>query len=148
MKTETMNTIEQHAKITLLGKISLPNPKYGDLKLSVMPFENTGIFVKLPIGFEMWEESFNEVLKYIPLSEGANTHYLTIDSKFFTQDDFLRREGIHIDGNFCADPNTNFRTWGGIHVTKTWAGISVTPELKIVKDWELPYDIEIPIGTY
>ena len=69
-----------------------------------MPFENNGEWVSLPEGFKIWEDSFNEILKRIPLQEGANTHYVTIDTKFFTTDDFLRREGIHIDGNFCVDP--------------------------------------------
>jgi hypothetical protein len=88
-----------------LGEIQLPDPEFGDFKLSVMPFENTGGWVSLPEGFKIWEESFNEVLKNIPLQEGANTHYVTIDTKFFTTDEFLRREGVHIDGNFCVDPN-------------------------------------------
>lgn len=30
-------------------------------------------------------------------------HYVTIDSKYFTEDEFQRREGVHVDGNFCAD---------------------------------------------
>ncbi len=88
-----------------LGEVILPDPEFGDFKLSVMPFENTGGWVSLPEGFKIWEEAFNEVIKNIPLQEGANTHYVTIDTKFFTTDEFLRREGVHIDGNFCVDPN-------------------------------------------
>lgn len=91
--------------IKSLGEVNLPDPEFGDFKLSVMPFENDGEWVSLPEGFKIWEDSFNQVIKNIPLQEGANTHYVTIDTKFFTTDEFLRREGVHIDGNFCVDPN-------------------------------------------
>lgn len=86
-------------KVLNLGKLRLPDPEHGDLKLSVMPFENNGSWVSLPEGFKLWEESFNKMLKYIPLQEGANTHYVTIDTKFFTKSEFLRREGVHIYDN-------------------------------------------------
>ena len=98
------NVNYHRTSIENLGEVVLPDPNTGDFKLSVMPFENTDEWVSLPHGFKLWEESFNEVLKYIPLQEGANTHYVTIDTKFFTTDEFLRREGVHIDGNFCVDP--------------------------------------------
>ena len=55
-------------------------------------------------------------------------------------------EGIHADGNFCVDPNFKLATWGG--TTTTWGGAKYHPVLKVVKDWELPYDIEIPVGDY
>lgn len=93
-----------------------------------MPFENNGSWVSLPEGFKQWEESFNEVLKYIPLQEGANTHYVTIDTKFFTTDEFLRREGVHIDGNFCVDPYFSSAiaekaSWGGSsYGGSSWGG--------------------------
>ena len=99
---ENVNFHKTHVK--QLGEVQLPDPEFGDLKLSVMPFENTGEWVSLPEGFKIWEQSFNDVLKKIPLQEGANKHYITIDTKFFTTDEFLRREGVHIDGNFCVDP--------------------------------------------
>lgn len=132
--------------IKQVGKMNLPDPQFGDLKLSVMPFENNGKRIKLPVGFELWENSLNEVVKQIPQCEGANTHYVTIDSRFFSKSDFLRREGIHADGNFCVDPNFKMATWGG--TTTTWGSAKYHPVLKVVKDWELPYDIEIPIGDY
>lgn len=134
--------------IKQVGKMNLPDPQFGDLKLSVMPFENNGKRIKLPVGFELWENSLNEVVKQIPQCEGANTHYVTIDSRFFSKSDFLRREGIHADGNFCVDPNFKMATWGGTTTTETWGGAKYHPVLKVVKDWELPYDIEIPIGDY
>jgi hypothetical protein len=132
--------------IKQIGKINLPDPQFGDLKLSVMPFENNGKIIKLPVGFELWEDALNEIVKQIPQCEGANTHYITIDSRFFSKSDFLRREGIHADGNFCVDPNFKMATWGGTR--PTWAGSKYHPILKVVKDWELPYDIEIPVGDY
>ena len=111
-----------------LGEVIIPDPTTGDFKLSVMPFENNGEWVSLPEGFKQWEESFNEVLKYIPLQEGANTHYVTIDTKFFTTDEFLRREGVHMDGNFCVDPYfsssiTEKASWGGAsYGGSSWGG--------------------------
>lgn len=133
--------------IKQIGKMNIPDPKFGDLKLSVMPFENNGKRIKLPFGFELWEDALNEVAKQIPQCEGANTHYVTIDSRFFSKADFLRREGIHADGNFCVDPNFTSSTWGGTQV-ETWGGSKYHPIYKVVKDWELPYDIEIPVGDY
>lgn len=135
-------------KIVTIGKFNLPDPQYGDLKLSVFPFENTGKRIKLPVGFELWEDAFNELLKMIPLCDGANQHYVTIDTRFFSKGDFLRREGIHADGNFCVDPNFKAATWGGTTVIPTWGGAKYHAKYKVVKDWELPYDIEIPIGDY
>jgi len=61
-----------------------------------------------------------------------------------------RREGIHIDGNFCADPNFQGSTWGGNGTT--WGGkggVRYNPVTKKAEtDWTLPYDVEIPIGDY
>lgn len=121
-------------KVKNLGVIELPDPKVGDLKLSVMPFENNGEWVSLPDGFKLWEKSFNEVLKHIPLQEGSNTHYVTIDTKFFTVDEYLRREGVHMDGNFCVDPyftSTKFNemaSWGGASYQSSWGGAGYSPE--------------------
>jgi hypothetical protein len=127
------NVNYHRTSIKNLGEIVLPDPTTGDFKLSVMPFENNGSWVSLPEGFKQWEESFNEVLKHIPLQEGANTHYVTIDTKFFTTDEFLRREGVHIDGNFCVDPYfsssiTEMSSWGGASYNdserSSWGGAS------------------------
>ena len=132
-----------------LGKFMLPDPEFGDLKLSVMPFENNGGRIPLPKGFEIWEESLNKIMEQVPLVEGANTHYVTIDSKFFSRDGFLRREGIHADGNFCVDPSFKRATWGGLMAAPTWSGMSFDAEnYMAVMDWVLPYDIKIPIGEY
>ena len=137
---ENVNYHKTHIKN--LGEVVLPDPEFGDFKLSVMPFENNGTWVSLPEGFKKWEKSFNDILKHIPLQDGANTHYVTIDTKFFTTDEFLRREGVHIDGNFCVDPkfrklNENEVTgeaeefkasWGGAEPKPSWGGARVNDE--------------------
>ena len=125
-------------RVDQICEMSIPDPDHGDMKLSVFPFENTGDWVNLPEGFKKWEGTLNEILKHVPLQEGANTHYVTIDSKFFTQDDYLRREGIHIDGNFCVDPEFSFQnlsekaSWGGASPRPRWGGVN----LKEVDDAE------------
>ncbi len=110
--------------IKKLGKVNLTDPKTGDLKLSVMPFENNGKWVELPEGFKQWEKSLNDILEYVPLQDGSNTHYVTIDTKFFTTDEFLRREGVHMDGNFCVDPYFSFL---GVNEMASWGGASPKP---------------------
>jgi hypothetical protein len=117
---ENVNFHKTHVK--QLGEVQLPDPEFGDLKLSVMPFENNGEWVSLPDGFKLWEDAFNKILKCIPLQEGANTHYVTIDTKFFTTDEFLRREGVHIDGNFCVDPY-----FKSVNEMASWGGASYNP---------------------
>jgi hypothetical protein len=139
-KSFLVENVNYHkTKILNLGKVLLPDPKIGDLKLSVMPFENNGDWVSLPDGFKIWEKSFNEILKCIPLQEEANTHYITIDTKFFTQNEYLRREGVHMDGNFCVDPYFSSSileksneyiqesSWGGSSFKTSWGGASPLP---------------------
>lgn len=94
------------------------------------------------------------------MCEGANDHFVTIHSEFFSTGDFLRREGVHADGNFCVDPNFTGvtcwggtspqpkPTWGGTTPQPTWGGSKFHPKYIVVKDWESPYDYEIPIGDY
>lgn len=157
---EKLNINLHKTQIKKLGDLTLPDPEHGDLKLSVMPFENNGKWISLPEGFKMWEKSLNEVVKLIPLQEGANTHYVTIDTKFFTKDEYLRREGVHADGNFCVDPKfiterEEFKaSWGGSK--PTWGGSKIKEyayEAKednshVKMDWVLPYKLTIPIGDY
>lgn len=94
------------SEIRNLGKMTLPDPQFGDQKLSVFPFEHTGARIGLPNGYQMWEDALNDVMKNVPVlkDRNKNMHYVTIDSRFFIKDDFLRREGPHVDGNFCVDP--------------------------------------------
>lgn len=133
-------------KQEFLGNINLPNPEFGDIKLNVFPIKHIGSWINLPKQFKDYEESLNLIMDMIPVQEKANEHYVTIDSKFFTTKDFLRREGVHIDGNFCADPNFKGSTWGG--TTTTWGGTHCTPELKITTNWVSEHNIKIPIGKY
>lgn len=131
--------------IKKLGDFKIPDPEYGDMKLNIFPWEN-GEMIRLPIGFELWEPHIRSLMSMIPKCPGADQHYVTIDSKFFPKADFLRREGVHIDGNFCVDPNFKNATWGG--TTTTWGGSEYHPTLRVIKDWELPYNIEFPVGDY
>jgi hypothetical protein len=140
------------------GKISIPEQKVGNTRLNVFPFKHTEEYVTLSEPYKLWEETLNEILMYVPVQKNADIHYITINSEFFTENNYQRREGIHIDGNFVVDPeyidnkNNPVSTWGGM----TWGGIchntkytSEQPDNSHVKmDWVLPYDIVIPIGTY
>ena len=152
--------------------LGVPDPRCGDFKLNVMPFEHKGSSrdIKLPIGFELWEETANAMLEGLDVQENATTHYITIDSKFFSQDGKLRREGVHIDGNFCVDPN--FSTpmgWGGgwalsmvnknkdnIRYMASWGG--TTPDFEqtddglllrgLKRNWVSEFVDNMPIGDY
>lgn len=129
-------------KLITLEDISVIDAQYGDFKLQVFPF-NHKIGCSLPVGFKLWKNQIDHILSLIPLQESALTHYLTIDSKFFTTTEYQRREGIHIDGNFCVDPKFQWKTWGGTG----WSGISIENG-KIVQAFESPYNIQIPFGQY
>jgi len=122
-----INNVNLHKTfVNEVCNLVLPDPEHGDLKLSVFPFENNSKWVSLPEPFKIWEKSFNEVCKRIPLQEGSNQHYITIDTKFFTNDEFLRREGVHVDGNFCVDPNfksINKKSSKGL-LKESWGGAS------------------------
>lgn len=126
-----MNLIKDHnvheTKIKNMGKMFIPDPDFGDLKLNLMPFVRNGNYVYLPPGFELWNNVANEMIRHIPIQDGNNQHYITIDSRFFPVEDTLRREGVHADGNFCVDPSFIYQdskefkaTWGGNK--PTWGG--------------------------
>ena len=143
-----------NATIKNLGQLHCPDAEYGDIKLNVFPIEHKKNW--LPPSFQPWEHTLDQMLEHVPYQEGATQHYVTIDSKFFTLPDTLRREGIHLDGNFCADPNFNslqgrpMASWGGDGGPGgTWAGLKYNPTTgKGESDWVMPYDIEIPIADY
>lgn len=138
------------SRIANLGPLSLREPRYGDFKLNVFPFEWDIGWVDMPRGFDIWEHALDKIMRRVPLQAGANRHYVTIDSKFFTQDGLLRREGVHIDGNFCVDPTFGHATWSdGGTTTDTWSGGKFDAKTgKAVMSWASPYDIEMPIGQY
>ena len=56
--------------LKLLGTLKVPEPKYGDFKLNVFPFENNNSFVKLPKEFNIWEKPVNNIINQIPLQTG------------------------------------------------------------------------------
>lgn len=128
--------------IKQLGTMKVVDPDYGDLKLTVMPFiHSKGI--ELPTAFRIWQQQVTDLLELIPIQLQAQQHYITIDSKYFTEDDYLRREGLHIDGNFCYDPNFSYATWGGT----TWAGTCIE-DGEVITKFKSPFDIKIPLGAY
>lgn len=107
-------------KTKLVGNIIMPDPDFGDFNLQMFPFNNSEN-VKLPQQFSIWQETFDKIRKNIPIIDGDNTHFVTISSKFFGQPGTLRREGLHLDGNFCGDPEFSYATWG--ETTTTWGGV-------------------------
>ncbi len=125
-----------------LKDIQVLNPMYGDFKLQVFPFDSSKQLL-LPEGFKLWERQVNQMISFIPHQSHAKTHYLTIDSKFFSEDGFLRREGVHIDGNYCVDPNFQMVMWGG----STWSGTSIE-DGKVIQKFASPYGTQMPIGEY
>lgn len=150
-------------RIKKLGKMMVPNQSIGNTRLNVMPFEQTGEWVELPIEYKLWEPVLNKILEKIPLQKGATQHYITINSEFFTESGTQRREGIHIDGNFCVDPtfvdrsNKPIRSWGGIRPAtpiETWGGLKIADleekadNSHVEMGWVLPYNITIPIAKY
>lgn len=132
----------------LMDTIGLPDPELGDFNLQMFPFNNTED-TKLPVQFNIWQEAFDKVRSMIPLVDGDNTHFITISSKFFGQPGTLRREGLHLDGNFCGDPTFNLNTWGG--TSTTWADAKTTLEegyWVVKKAWVDPFNTIVPIGDY
>lgn len=137
-----------------IKKINIPNPSFGDITLNVYPVR----YGKLPSGFEAWQQSVDEIINLIPKDpNSSNEHFVTITSKFFTEDSCLRREGVHIDGNFCVDPNFKKSSWGDIEPRPSWAEMCIKKGVyeplpnneHVLMNWQLPYeDVIIPVGDY
>lgn len=135
-----------------LGALHVPDPEFGDLKLNVFPIVHDGTPVVLPRGFERWEPTVNRMLSHVPC-QSARHFYVTIDSRFFPQDEALRREGVHCDGNFCADPSFTPRsTWGpskpGWHGMVCISPVAKPDNSHVRMGWKLPYTLIIPVGKY
>lgn len=130
-----MEIITRQHKIT---NMETPKIDFGDLKLNVFPVVHGGMDIRLPVAFKPFERCVRGIFNYIPVQPQAMEHYVTIDTKFFTESGYLRREGVHIDGNFCADPTFQHPTWAGITFEKG----------EIIQNWASPYGIIPPIGTY
>lgn len=135
------------AVIKNFGSFEVTDPDDGNVQLNLFPVPfHHAKFIKLPNSFHSWERNIENILRYIPHHEGSsNQHYVTIDSQFFTQDETLRRPGVHIDGNFCADPDFRHATWGG--TTTTWGGVR-HDGVNITTKWVSPYGITPPVGKY
>jgi len=139
-------------RIKSMGSISVPDVDYGDLKLQVMPFNNERAF-KLPIAFSVWQSTFDELRSKIPLSSGLNNHHISIESRYFFLDDYLRREGLHIDGNFCLDDEFSYGENGeyrcGWGARPGWLYKSDKGGMVGVEEFELPYSgMPIEQGKY
>lgn len=144
------------ARLRDFGPLHVPDPAFGDLRLAVFPFQHNGRNVILPEGFQRWHDTLAAMMRDVPVQRGATQAFVTIDSKFFTTPGFLRREGVHMDGNFCADPSFAPKaSWGG-DPGKTWGaglravGSTEQPDNSHVEiGFALPYDdLIVPIGKY
>lgn len=108
------------AKIKKLGELHLKHNLVGNHTLNLFPDR------LLPSGFEMFQPVVDKIFSHIPWdNNSSNDHFVTIDSKYFAEASALRREGLHIDGNFCADPEFQLtgsgrNTWGGTEIIVTW----------------------------
>lgn len=130
-----------------IGNIHISNPEYGDLTLNLFPVPIDRNF-DLPKQFNEFTDTIDDILKLIPFDENSsNQHYITIDSKFFTKPESLRREGLHVDGNFCGDPNFTGLTWGGTQTVPTWGGCCIIGH-DVITNWVSPYGVKPPIGKY
>ena len=136
-----------NARILNLGNIDIPEPEQGDLKLSVYPFQHSEVY--LPRHFKEYESVITGIMNKIPKVDGCERHFVTIDTKFFTQTESLRREGVHADGNFVVDPNfTGVKGWGGTEPQPTWCGVLPGLNGHVIMDWVMPYPVRIPYGDY
>ena len=128
------NVTLHQARIEDWGPLTVPDPEHGDLRLAVFPFTHAlGVPLKLPAGFGPWEATLREIMSHVPYQEGATQFFVTIDTKFFTTPGYLRREGVHMDGNFCADPD--FRSiQAPDRVMETWGGERSAPGAPFPKE--------------
>jgi hypothetical protein len=147
-----------HCRIEDCGPLKVPDPEYGDLRLAVFPFFHDGEApLDLPDGFKRWEPTVREIMRQVPVQSSATQCFVTIDSKFFSTPGYLRREGVHMDGNFCADPTFAGASWGGSGDNTTWGGLRFrqgAPSVEMADNshvemgFKIPYKLTIPIGRY
>jgi len=141
----TEKIYELRPRLVDLGPFPVPDPDFGDLSLQLHPLNRT----LLPIAFMRWQPCIPKMLEHVPYHyecRRKNPCFATISSKFFSTASALRREGIHIDGNFCADPEFSKSTWGG--TTTTWGGVSTEDGVTITTPWACPYGSTPPLGQY
>lgn len=96
-----------------------------------------------------------KMLSFIPKDpNSSNKHFITVDSKFMGQDSALRREGIHLDGNFCGDPEFQKKgnlCWGGSETTG-WGGsrceLVTDGRYEVKTPWVSEFGTKMEIGEY
>ena len=137
----TEKIYELRPRLVDLGPFSVPDPRFGDLSLQLHPLQR-----RLPVEFSLWQPCVDAIALQPHFSGIRRWGFVTISSKFFSMASALRREGIHIDGNFCADPEFSQATWGG--TTTTWGGVSTEDGVNITTPWACPYGSTPPLGQY
>lgn len=110
-------------RLVEICKIDVPNTFF-DYKISLCPSGHETLKDD-----PVYQSRFDKIINKIEEICGHSyKNFITIDSKFFPEPSSHRREGLHIDGNFCGDiefsfPNANEKrpisTWGG---KPTWGG--------------------------
>jgi len=102
--------------IKLLGNMNVEEPTNQEINYALNLFQIDRDNLHLPIQFSEWECNVEHLIKLIPECDGANNHFVTIASHYYEKEGgFLRREGIHVDGNFCADRKFIYKGWAGIY---------------------------------
>jgi len=151
------------ATVVDMGYFPVEDPLYGNLTLNLFPFRLPCRRLLLPNEFKLWEPAINRLISIVTPQPEAPCHFITIDSQFFAVSDTLRREGVHMDGNFCVDPSFGGKTWGG--ATPTWGGATPRPlnaptpvepaeptpddETRVADTpWVSPYNLYPPYGQY
>lgn len=124
-----------------LGGLTISDPEFGSMTLNLYPANKA-----LPEPFARWQKQVNRMLDRVPEVSRFHQHFVTIDSKYFPTEASLRREGKHIDGNFCVDPDFKYATWGGTEPRPkpSWGGVTFGAETP----WVSEHGISPPVGTY
>lgn len=134
------------AQVKNLGPLAVPDPEFGDLRLAVFPFTHDGVTpISLPDGFHRWESTLRQMMANVPVQAGATQAFVTIDTKFFATAGLLRREGVHMDGNFCADPTFAPTSWSELVAL---GDVAQPDNSHVSMGFTLPYDIVVPVGQY
>lgn len=132
---------------------SMTKSLIGNITIQMLPVEmyyNQSL--KLP---NVFRHMIGRILSLIPIDpNSSNKHFITIDSKFMTQNSALRREGIHLDGNFCGDPEfqrLGNLTWGGSETTG-WGGsrceLVSDGRYEVKTPWISEFGTKMEIGEY
>lgn len=125
----------------------------GNITVQMLPIELfKSVANSLPNSISI---AISNMIDLVPIdNNSSNKHFITVDSKFMAQDSALRREGIHLDGNFCGDPEfqkLGNLTWGGSETTG-WGGSrceEVTDgKYEVTTPWISEFGTKMEIGQY